>query len=338
VKYEELVMPGMEEGKTCKDMSRVQRGQIWPPECYASIWRAALSGMKSPLLGSNGRPVVVAAILDPGNGNSMKGALLYNSAGGAEADLRVVAFPGDATPGSATEQERLTALVEEEVRQAWYQRRLPIQGFPRVDASPYAGSTPPPPVLEVLEVSLASGQLTLPLGKIGKFLEEDSTRPSAEALAARLRDQYLSSGSQTLVRLNQPSKGPLATPCREPAPARRFGSETPTKEQMLKECMLKCATRDARMQVVVMPDGRGFGIALAAHEVKQGSLFVGCGSVGEGAAMPQAAHAELRQGNVAGATATTGQATGGRRGRKVIASGLKGHHLQERTLQRHWLG
>lgn len=95
VKYEEMVVPGMEDAKSGRGLSKTQRGQVWPPEAYASIWRAALSGMKSPLLGVSGRPIIVGIVFDPHNGGAMRGALTYNTTPTTDVDFRCLAFPAD---------------------------------------------------------------------------------------------------------------------------------------------------------------------------------------------------------------------------------------------------
>ena len=259
----------------------MQRGQYFSAAAYEQVLEASLAGVESRVRNADNKPVVVVVVLDPFNGAALLGALRLQqkaqAASGCDAmDVRVLAFPSD-----SPESKRLQDQMHGEVKAAWYNHTLKINGFPRMEVVPFAEAACKLPAFQICELT-STGRLTVPTHAFKDFLADDAFRGPAEDLLSAFLTRMQALGSK-FVRMpsGQPAKVKINLPVREVITPVAFPA-APTKDELLsQQKLVDTHTKDAKIRVVICQDGRAYGLAVETHEVTQGSLFLGCGACGE---------------------------------------------------------
>ena len=248
---------------------------------YEQLLEVAVAGVESRCVNSDNKPVVVVVVLDPFNGAALLGALRLQqkaqaATGGDAMDLRVLAFPSD-----PQESKRLQDQVHGEVKAAWYNQTLKINGFPRMEVLPFPEVAAKLPTFQICELT-STGHLTVPTQAFKDLLAADAFRGPAEDLLSAFQARMQAPGSKFLkVPSAKPAKKVVNLPAREVIAAVAFPAAL-TKDELLSQAkIVDTHTKDAKIRVMVLQDGSAYGLVVATHEVTQGSLFLGCGSCGE---------------------------------------------------------
>ena len=257
------------------------------------MYRMAVTGCIGPRSKDEG-PLLVAVILDPFNGSAMQAALtcqqeLKHPSGSSTretpCDVRAMCFAGD-----STEEEALRGLMTESVSTAWFHNNLRIDGHKRRVSNVATTST--------IEATFATpsfqcaaldreGRFVVPALALQEFLDHPSTEAEARSMVQRLTTRCLAADSPKLKLAPEPQvAAEIAAnlPARAPVHNVTFPAP-PTLEALLQMSVrADVPSKDGKVRVIVLADGRAFAVVNSPVSVAQGAFFLGCGSVGDATA------------------------------------------------------
>ena len=179
------------------------------------------------------------------------------------------------------------ALMMESVSHAWFHPKMRIEGRKRRASHAAARSATELTFAVPYFHCAALGKFVVPVAVLQEFLDHPSTEAEARSMVQRLTTRCLAADSPKLKLALEPQvAAEIASNLPARTPVHNVNFPNPATLEVLIQMSVRAdvPSKDGKVRVIVLEDGRAFAVLNSPVGVVQGAFFLGCGSVGDATA------------------------------------------------------